>query len=291
MAMILTTLAVAVLLTPRSDCAGSRAADSAFVLAEVARLKALAPPLPKGWKLYDTRQTLPDAAQSTCGAGGAPSAAPVRVEYEITALPENAPQFRIRELTGSASANQKATAPSVQKATQDLQDASRTRDMNAIKKANAEMQEAMVAMNAGTQQNLASLQEAGRLQQLPQPEPIRIQLLANYNVMDLCDQRVDVKVAGALYGFRFDKRPPCTVGPFVGATVTAAVVECFGDWRLDGDQYIANFEYVRAKHPVPFYQVYTLVAVVNGADLGAVRAAAALLNTQALAAAASGRAK
>jgi hypothetical protein len=289
--MILAALALAGWLAPAADCPASAEADKAFIAAQVAHLKALAPPLPKGWKLYDTRQTLPNAAQSECGKAGAPNSAPVRVEYEITALPENAPQFRIRELKNGTAANSKASAPSIQKATQDLQDASRSRDMEAIKKANAEMQEAMAALNTGTQKSMENMQDVARLEKLPQPEPVRIQLLENYDVMDLCDQRIDVKVPGALYGFRFDKRPPCTTGPFVGATVTAAVVEGFGDWRFASDRYIANFEYVRSARIVPFYQVYTLVAVVNGADLGAVQAAAALLNPAALAAAAPARAK
>lgn len=273
-----------------ADCPASAEKDKQFIASEVARLKALAPPMPKGWKLYDTRQTLPEA-QSACGKDGAPNTPPVRVEYEITALPEGAPQFRIRELKGGVAANSRATAPSIQKATQDLQQASASRDMEALKKANAEMQEAVAALNAGNQKSMGNIDEIQRLEKLPQPEPIRIKLLANYDVMDLCGERTDVKVAGALYAFRYDKRPPCTTGPFVGATVTAATVAGFGDWRLDGDRYIAGFEYFRAKHVVPFYEVYTMAAVVNGSDPAAVRAATALLNTVALGQAAAARAK
>lgn len=292
-AMIITALALVAQLAPAArggDCPASAEKDKQFIVAQVARLKALAPPLPKGWKLYDTRQTLPEA-QSACGRNGAPNTPPVRVEYEITALPEGAPQFRIRELKGGVTANSKALAPSIQQATKDLQEASKTRDVEAMKKANAEMQEAMAALNAGNQQSMGNIEEIQRLEKLPQPEPIRIKLLANHDVMDLCAERTDVKIAGALYAFRFDKRPPCTTGPFVGATVTAAVVEGFGDWRLDGGRYIANFEYVRAKAVVPFYDVYTIAVVVNGSDTAAVQAAAALLNPAALGRGALARAR
>ena len=259
------------------DCPASAERDKQFIIAEIARLKVLAPELPAGWKLYDTRQT-PLAAQSDCGKDGAPSTPPVRVEYEVTAYPADAPQFRIRELRGGVDANSKATAPSIQKATEDLQAASKSRDMAAVQKANAEMQQAMAALNAGNQKSMADVQEIARLEKLPQPSPIRIQLLGNYDVMTLCEGRTELKMPGASYAFRFDQRPSCTVGPFVGAAVTAAVVVGIGDWRLDGGRQIANFEYVRGTQVVPFYAVYTLVVVVNGSDAAAVRATAAHLD-------------
>ena len=291
--MLIGALALAAILAPSkrpADCPASAERDKQFITAELARLKALAPPLPAGWKLYDTRET-PAAAQSECGKDGAPNSAPVRVEYEITAYPADAPQFRIRELRGGVDANSKASAPSVQKATEDLQAAAKSRDVAAMQKANAEMQQAMAALNAGNQKSMANIQEITRLEKLPQPDPIRVKLLANYDVMDLCDGRTDLKIAGAAYAFRFDQRPPCTVGPFVGAAVTAAVVVGLGDWRLDGGRQIANFEYVRGARVVPFYEVYTIVAVVNGSDGAAVRAAAALVDASALAREAAARAK
>ncbi len=273
-AMWLATAAV----TARGACESSVAGDQQFVETQLAVLAQLVPALPPGWRVYETRST-PLVRQTHCRAGevGAFPAPPL-VEYELLALPEGAPQFRIRELDAQRATVRAGQQAEVARATRRVQVASRSGDMTALQIANADLQAAIAALQANQKAALAAVRAVDSLRSRPQAATLRISLRVNADTLASCAGWTPETAPGTAFAARFDAPPACATGPLAGADVRAASVRGYGDWAREGERWLARFAPARATRELPLYARYTLWIVVRGGDAASVAAVTASLD-------------